>query len=464
MYKSRLEHDSLGPVELPEDALYGAQTQRAINNFPISGEPMPASFIRSLLLLKWAAAKANAQLGLIPVNMAQSIGMAAERLLNDTDMMKHFPVDIFQTGSGTSTNMNANEVLANLAMKIYGRPISPNDHINFGQSSNDIIPSVIHISSACGITENLTPALEHLSSSIRQKAVKLTGVVKTGRTHLMDAMPITLSQSIGAWASLIEQHSRQLRQTLAELQKLALGGTAVGTGINTDPDFARLTCEQISRFTNIPFQPAEDPCSSMSGQSTAVILSGQLKATATSLIKISNDLRWMNSGPLTGLAEIQLEALQPGSSIMPGKVNPVIPEAVAMAASQTIGHDSAITIAAQSGNFELNVMLPLIANNLLQSIHLLSTSSRLLADQAITSFSINQDRLQKALDHNPILVTALAPQIGYEKAAMIAKQAYREGRPVIEIAEQQTDLSRAQLKQLLDPRLLTLGGLIDQQK
>lgn len=456
---SRTETDSMGSIELPADALYGPQTQRAINNFPVSGQQLPVSFIRALLLAKWAAAKANAELDLIPVNMAQSIAMAVERLLNDAKLMQHFPVDIYQTGSGTSSNMNANEVLASLASKVYGQPISPNDHINFGQSSNDIIPSVIHISAAIELDAELIPALQHLASSIRKKATTLSGHVKTGRTHLMDAMPVTMAQSLNAWASLVEHHIQQLQQIQQELQQLVQGGTAVGTGINTHADFSALFCQTLSTLTSLEFKPAADLFAGISGQSTTVTLSGQLKATATSLMKIANDLRWMNSGPLAGLGEIELEALQPGSSIMPGKVNPVIPEAAAMAAAQVIGNDSAVTIAAQSGNFELNVMLPLVANNLLSSITLLSNSSRLLADKAITSFTVNQTQLEHALARNPILITALNPVIGYEKAAAIAKQAYKEKRPIIDVAEENTELSRQELSQLLDPARLTKGGL-----
>ncbi len=373
--------------------------------------------------------------------------------------MRHFPVDVFQTGSGTSSNMNANEVLATVATEIYGSTVSPNDHVNYGQSSNDIIPSTIHISAAIELSEHLLPALTHLAGTIHGKAETVHGHVKTGRTHLMDAMPVRMSQSLNGWAAQIEQNILHLQQLQPSLQTLAQGGTAVGTGINAHPEFAVKFNEALSLQTGLEFKPAGNLFSRMGSQDIAVALSGQLKTTAVSIMKIANDLRWMNSGPLAGLAEIELEALQPGSSIMPGKVNPVIPEAAAMASAQVIGNDAAITIAGQSGNFELNVMLPLVANNLLHSIRLLANSSRLLADKAISSFRVNEDKLKEALSRNPILVTALNPIIGYLKAAEIAKQAYKEGRPVIDVAAEQTDISFDELTRLLDPAKLTEGGL-----
>ncbi|SIS89736.1 class II fumarate hydratase [Neptunomonas antarctica] len=455
----RFERDSMGELAVPADALYGAQTQRAINNFPISKQPLPEAFIRALLHAKAAAAIANASLDEIPEAMGKAINEAVNVLLKDADIMQHFPVDIFQTGSGTSTNMNANEVLATLTTPLYGSSVNPNDHINHGQSSNDIIPSCIHISAAIELSEHLLPALSHLANVIHIKAHAVDGSIKTGRTHLMDAMPIKLSQCLGAWASQIEHNIQHIQQLQPSLQHLAQGGTAVGTGINAHPEFAALFCAELSARTNILFSPADNFFAQISSQDTAVALSGQLKTTAVSLMKIANDLRWMNSGPLAGLGEIELEALQPGSSIMPGKVNPVIPEAAAMVAAQVIGNDATITIAGQSGNFELNVMLPLIASNLLNSIQLLSRISHLLADKAIASFTVNDAKLTETLARNPILVTALNPIIGYQKAADIAKQAYKEKRPIIEVAAEQTNLTTEELTLLLDPTKLTRGGL-----
>lgn len=459
MSKMRIEHDSMGQLEVPEDALYAAQTQRAINNFTVSGLAMPESFIRALLRAKAAAATANSQLDQIPGELAQAIIKAVEELLQAPNLMAHFPVDVFQTGSGTSSNMNANEVLATLASRHYGDTVSPNDHVNCGQSSNDIIPSTIHISAAVEIHEQLLPSLQHLAKSIRQKADSVDQYVKTGRTHLMDAMPVRMSQSLNGWATQIEQNIKQVEDLQPMLRSLAQGGTAVGTGINAHPDFAEKYAAALSRDTGLEFKPAANFFSHISSQDIAVAVSGQLKTTAVSIMKIANDLRWMNSGPLAGLGEIELEALQPGSSIMPGKVNPVIPEAAAMVAAQVMGNDTTITIGGQSGNFELNVMLPVIAHNLLQSIQLLSNVSRLLADKAISSFQVNADKLTEALDRNPILVTALNPVIGYLKAAEIAKQAYKEKRPVVDVAVENTDLSREELVKLLDPAKLTSGGL-----
>ena len=459
MTETRIAKDSMGELEVPVDALYAAQTQRAVNNFPVSGQPMPEAFIRALLQAKAAAALANVSLEQIPADMGQAINQAVQGLLNDENLMQHFPVDIFQTGSGTSSHMNANEVLATLASDIYGQPVGANDHINCGQSSNDIIPSTIHISAAVELAESLLPALEHLVEVTRDKAQAVDKYVKTGRTHLMDAMPIRMSQGLESWATQIEQNIEQLKAIQPQLQSLAQGGTAVGTGINAHTDFAERFNQELSQITGLTFKPADNFFTHIGSQDVAVSLSGQLKATAVSILKIANDLRWMNSGPLAGLGEIELEALQPGSSIMPGKVNPVIPEAAAMVSAQVIGNDAAITVGGQSGNFELNVMLPMIASNLLNSINLLTNVSRLLADKAVASFKVNEAKLNEALSRNPILVTALNPIIGYMKAAEIAKQAYKEGRPVIDVAAENTDLSVDELKKLLDPAKLTQGGL-----
>ncbi|WP_111494931.1 class II fumarate hydratase [Marinobacter bohaiensis] len=456
---TRIERDSMGELEVAEQALYAAQTQRAINNFPVSGRPMPEPFIRALLLAKKAAAQANARLDLLDATMGAAIGEAVDHLLAQDNLMQHFPVDVFQTGSGTSSNMNANEVLATLASRNSGETISPNDHVNYGQSSNDIIPSTIHISAALELNERVLPALAYLSDAIKAKAETVKDQVKTGRTHLMDAMPVRLDQSLLSWASQIDQNIEALKNTQPMLQSLAQGGTAVGTGINAHPEFAENFNQQLTELTGVRFTPAANLFTHIGTQDVAVSVSGQLKMTAVSLMKIANDLRWMNSGPLAGLSEIELEALQPGSSIMPGKVNPVIPEATAMVAAQVMGNDTTITVAGQSGNFELNVMLPLVARNLLESMTLIGNVSRLLADKAIATFTVNESSLKQALSRNPILVTALNPIIGYLKAAEIAKLAYKEGRPVIDVAVENTDLSREELERLLDPAKLTLGGL-----
>jgi fumarate hydratase, class II len=454
----RVERDSMGELKVPASALWGAQTQRAVQNFPISGIPMPPAFVRALGLIKWAAADANRSLKLLPAPIAKAIQTAALEVA-DGKHLDQFPIDVFQTGSGTSSNMNANEVIAKLATQALGKPVHANDHVNMCQSSNDVIPSAIHVSAALEITGKLLPALEHLQKTIDKKAKNVAGVVKTGRTHLMDAMPVRLDQELSGWSAQILSNVFRLKGTLPRLTGLAQGGTAVGTGINAHPEFSAKFNAALAKRTGVAFHPLDNFFEAMSSQDTAVEVSGQLKTTAVSLMKIANDLRWMNSGPLAGLAEIALPALQPGSSIMPGKVNPVIPEAVAMVAAQVVGNDATITIAGQSGNFQLNVMLPVVALNLLQSIELLANAARVLADSAIAGFAVNQGRLDDALDRNPILVTALNPVIGYEKGAAVAKQAYKEGRPIREVAEQETDLSAAELKRLLDPLELTKGGI-----
>jgi fumarate hydratase, class II len=457
--KMRIEKDSMGELDVPENALYGAQTQRAINNFSISGEPLPEAFIRSLILIKAAAARANQTLECITPDMSKAIQNACDELLNADDLMQHFPVDVFQTGSGTSSNMNANEVIATLSSRYYGSVVNPNDHVNYGQSSNDVIPSAIHISATLELTGHLLPALEHLKDTIVEKGTALAGYTKTGRTHLMDAMPVRLDQTFHAWAAQLQDNIDNLTYLESKTTKLAQGGTAVGTGINAHPEFAVLFAKELSDLTKVTFTKGQNFFALIGSQDTAVALSGQLKAVAVTYMKIANDLRWMNSGPLAGLGEISLHALQPGSSIMPGKVNPVIPEATAMVAAQVIGNDAAITIGGQSGNFELNVMLPMIAKNLLNSIKLLANSGQLLADNAIATLTVNEDKLNEALHRNPILVTALNPIIGYAKAADIAKRAYKESRPVVDVAEEETDLGREELLALLDPAKLTHGGI-----
>ena len=454
----RIERDSLGEVKVPKDALYAAQTQRAIDNFPISPLCFPRQFIRAIGLIKGAAATVNLDLGQIDAEMAAAIQSASAEVAHGAHDA-HFPLDIFQTGSGTSTNMNANEVIATLASRILGRSVHPNDHVNMGQSSNDVIPSAIHVSAYLAVVEDLLPALQQLQETLDAKAADVDDIVTTGRTHLMDAMPIRLSQELGGWSNQIDKGQRRLRDALARLAELAQGGTAVGTGINAHPEFGERIAAKLTEMTAQPFRISENYFESLSSQDAAVELSGQLKTIATSLMKMANDLRWMNSGPIAGIGEIELPALQPGSSIMPGKINPVIPEAVAMVAAQVTGNDVTITIGGQSGSFQLNVMLPVIAYNLLQSISILAGASCLLADRAIAGFAVNAERIGRLVDRNPILVTALNPVIGYELGAQIAKTAYAQGRTLKEVALEMTDLSADELDELLDPRKLTEGGI-----
>ena len=454
----RIEHDSMGELEVPEDALWGAQTQRAVNNFPISGLTMPRQFIKALGLVKWAAAGANAELGLLKSEVAIGVQKAALAVASG-EYDAHFPIDVFQTGSGTSSNMNANEVISHVATAALGADVHPNDHVNMSQSSNDVIPTCVHVSAALAIHEQLLPALQHLSATLEAKAEETDSVVKTGRTHLMDAMPVTLGQELRAWQFQIDQGVARINDTMQRLTALAQGGTAVGTGINAHPKFGTKVAVLLSEHTGVPFEAAANQFQSLSCQDAAVETSGQLRTLAVSLTKIANDLRWMNSGPLAGIGEIALPALQPGSSIMPGKVNPVIPEAVAMVCAQVIGNDTTIMMGGQSGNFQLNVMLPVVAYNLLQSIEILATASKVLADKAIAGFAVNEENIQRALGRNPILVTALNPVIGYELGAAVAKKAYAEGRAVKDVAMEMTDLTDEELDRLLDPAALTEGGI-----
>ena len=456
----RTEHDSMGELKVPAEALWGAQTQRAVENFPVSGLTMPREFIRALGLMKACAASANQKLGYLKSTQASAIRKAAERVAAG-EFDAQFPIDIFQTGSGTSSNMNANEVIAHIASRDSKGKIHPNDHVNYGQSSNDVIPTAIQVSAALATHEQLLPALKHLRRTIDRRARELSRVAKTGRTHLMDAMPVTFGQELSGWAAQVGSAIERIEDSLKRMRRLPQGGTAVGTGINADPKFARAICAELSKASSLKFSPSENFFEGMSSQDAAVELSGQLKTLACSLMKISNDLRWMNSGPLAGLSEIELPALQPGSSIMPGKVNPVIPEAMTMVCAQVIGNDATITIAGQSGNFQLNVMLPVLAYNLLQSISILANASRLLADKAIAGFKVSTSRVNQALALNPILVTALNPVIGYEKGAAIAKQAYKQKRPIMDVALETSGLSKQQLQKLLDPLALTKGGIAD---
>ncbi|MFM2579033.1 class II fumarate hydratase [Vibrio fortis] len=454
----RIEKDSMGEVKVPANALYQAQTQRAADNFSFSSHTMPASFIQALAFIKQAAANTNAQLGHLEGDIAHAIIDASQEII-DGQHLEQFPVDVYQTGSGTSSNMNANEVIATLASRALQGDVSPNDHVNMGQSSNDVVPTAIQVSVALTVEKQLLPALAHLSDVLATKQMQVADVVKTGRTHLMDAMPITLSQELGGWKFQIDHAKQGIESSLEAVKALAQGGTAVGTGINADPRFADAFAHNLSQTTKLQLSSSENFFFNLSSQDAIVALSGQLKTAAVAIMKIANDLRWMNSGPLAGLGEIELQALQPGSSIMPGKVNPVIPEAAAMAAAQVIGNDTTITVAGQSGNFQLNVMLPVIAHNVLESIELLSNSSVALADKAVATFTVRQDNLDDALAKNPILVTALNPVIGYLKAADIAKKAYKEGLPILDVAERETDIPREELASLLNPSQLTKGGI-----
>ncbi|MCG5536392.1 class II fumarate hydratase [Ectothiorhodospira mobilis] len=453
----RIERDSMGEVAVPADALYGAQTQRAVDNFPMSGMPLPPAFIRALGEVKAACARVNGELGLLPPEKAAAIQRAAEAVARG-EHAKQFPVDVFQTGSGTSSNMNANEVIAHLASMELGAPVHANDDVNRGQSSNDVIPTALHVSARLGLKHHLLPALEDLPRALESRARALDHVVKTGRTHLMDALPIRLGQEVGAWGRQVRYGIERLQDSAVRLEELAIGATAVGTGVNAPAGFGEAVARDLARRTGVPFRPKPDRFEALAAQDSAVEISGQLRTVAVSLMKICNDLRWMNSGPLAGLGEITLPPLQPGSSIMPGKVNPVAPEAVAMACTQVMGNDAAVAVAGQSGNFQLNVMLPVIAHNLLQSVELLANGARLLATRVIPGFGVDEERMRRALEHNPILVTALNPVIGYEQGAAIAKRAYREGRPILEVARERTDLDEERLRALLDPMALARGG------
>ena len=456
----RIERDSMGEMNVPANALYGASTARAVENFPISPLRLPRSFIRALGLIKFAAARVNQDLGLLSEEKSKLIQQAAREVI-DGQWDADFPIDVFQTGSGTSTNMNANEVIASRSAQIVGsgRPIHPNDDVNMCQSSNDVIPSTIHVAAYLEITEHLLPALAKLQKAFEDKAAETDDVVKMGRTHLMDAMPVRMSQEIGGWAAQVKLARARVESSLPRLAQLAIGGTAVGTGINAHPEFGARMAAELSKLTGQPFVEAEDHFAAQAAQDTAVEVSGQLKAFAAGLMKIANDLRWMNSGPQGGLGEIVLPALQPGSSIMPGKINPVIAEAAMMVAAQVTGNDATITISAQMGNFELNVMLPIIAYNLLESIDLLASTSNVLAEKAVTGITVNREWMADVVERNPIMVTALNPIIGYDAAAKIAKRAYAENRKVKEVAQEMTDLSAEELDRLLDADDLTRGGI-----
>ena len=460
--KYRIEKDSLGDVKVPQKALWGAQTQRALDNFTISGIkfafPFGRSFIEALGIIKFSAAAANQKLKLLSAKKAAPIKAASKDVIKGL-YDDAFPLDVFQTGSGTSTNMNANEVISNLASKASKLSIDANDDVNMSQSSNDVIPTAICISALIDMHRLLLPNLDILIKSIDTKMLKLKGKVKTGRTHLMDAMPIDFSQELSGWKAQLEASKRSLVTATNRMNELSQGGTAIGTGINSHKDFSKNFCIQVNQVSKLKTKPAKNFFQGLSSVDNAVELSSALKNLSIVLMKISNDLRWMNSGPLTGLGEIELEALQPGSSIMPGKVNPVIPEAVAMACADVIGNDTSITVAGQSGNFQLNVMLPVVAYNLLKSINLLGNAMPLLANKAIKTFKVKTKNIDESLSKNPILVTALNRIIGYSKAAAIAKKAYKENKPIIDIAHEETGMSKAELKKLLNPSKLTKGGI-----
>jgi fumarate hydratase class II len=456
MKSYRLEHDSMGEVSIPQDALFGPQTQRAVNNFTISPKQLPWPFIRALAWIKQAAAETNTALGLLDEKSGEAIRDAAGEIAQGA-YKEHFPVPVFQTGSGTSTNMNINEVICGIARR-HGIILSPNDQVNFGQSSNDVIPTALHLAAAEGLKDRLDPALAGLAASIRRKGEEEAGTLKTGRTHLMDALPIYLQDEMEAWAVQIDECRERLVDVLPRLLRLPLGGTAVGSGLNCHPEFPAMSVKRLSEITAMACTSSPSFFKGLSSLDTVVEASGHLKTTAVVLMKIANDLRWMNSGPLAGLGEITLPALQPGSSIMPAKVNPVIPEAVCMAAAQAIGNDTVVTLAGQAGNFQLNTMLPLAAANLLEAIDLLAGSARSLAELAIDGMRVDREVCDRALARNPILVTALTPEIGYLQAAALARMAIDQGKTILEVALDETEVPRNTLKRLLDPHNLAKGG------
>ncbi|MEQ8821862.1 MAG: class II fumarate hydratase [Sumerlaeia bacterium] len=459
MTEFRIEKDSMGEIKVPADALYKAQTQRAVDNFPVSDLRMPRLMIRALGLVKRSAAVVNKDLGLLDAALADAIVAAADEVIAG-QWDAQFVVDIFQTGSGTSTNMNTNEVLATRASKIGGIAVHPNDHVNMGQSSNDVFPTAIHVAAYLAAAETLIPGLKHLKGALEKKAGEVAHITKTGRTHLMDAMPLTLGQELGGWAFQVGQGIERVEATLPRVALLPQGGTAVGSGINAHPEFGARVAKELSKQTGLPFAESPNHFAAQAALDGPTELSGQLKVTATALMKISNDMRWMNSGPIAGLGEIALPSLQPGSSIMPGKVNPVICESMMMVAAQVIGNDLSVAIGNERGNFQLNVMMPMMAYNLVQSLTIMGNACVMLADKAVAGFTVNEDRIASLIGKNPILVTTLNPVIGYEKAAKIAKTAYAEGRALIDVALELTDLSREELEKLLDPKQMTEGGIM----
>ena len=455
----RRERDSMGEVEVPRDALFGAQTRRALDNFPISELRKPRRFIEALGAIKLEAANVNHELGLLEEGVKNAIVEAAEEVV-DGRLDNQFVLDVFQTGSGTSTNMNANEVVSNRAIQILGgelgskEPVHPNDHVNMGQSSNDVVPTAIHLSALISIKEDLLPALEKLQGALEDKSREFDEVVKTGRTHLQDATPIRLGQEFKGYAGQVQRSIGRVRKAQEDLTEVALGGTAVGTGVNTHPEFAGKVCERLSERFGVEVRETENHFQAQSAMDGAVFVSGALKTVAVSLMKVANDIRWLGAGPRANLAEIALPEVQPGSSIMPGKVNPVIAESTMMVAAQVIGNDATIALAGQGGNFELNTMLPLIAYNLLQSIDILGGAAANLANQTVVGLEATE-RGPELVEKGLMLATALAPEVGYDKAAEIAKEAFKTGKTIREIAREQTDLSDEELDEVLDAKKMT---------
>jgi fumarate hydratase class II len=451
----RIEHDTMGPVQVPAEALYGAETQRAVENFPISNMRFSRAFLSALGLVKMAAARANRQIGVLPAPIASAIEKAAQEVM-DGRHDSQFVVDVFQTGSGTSTNMNANEVIATRAAAILGHTettaVHPNDHVNRSQSSNDVFPTALHIAAARSGHETLLPAMEALRQALETKRHQFWNILKIGRTHLQDAVPMRVGQEFGGYARQVELSQSRIRKALEDLYELPLGGTAVGSGLNAAPDFAKTAIAILAERTGLPFREAQNHFEAQAARDAAVFFSGALKTYALALTKIANDIRWLGSGPRCGLGELLLPEVQPGSSIMPGKVNPVIAESVLMACAQVIGHDAAISWSAGSGALELNTMMPVIAYDLLESIDLLAAASRNFADRCIRGLQVNEARLQESLERSLALATALTPEIGYERAAALAKAAYTSGRTIREVAEEQSGIPREKLDGLLDPR------------
>ncbi|MGW3178012.1 class II fumarate hydratase [Kitasatospora sp. NPDC001119] len=459
MQEYRIEHDSMGEVRVPADAKWQAQTQRAVENFPVSGQRLERAHIAALARIKAAAARVNARLGVLDEETAEAIAAAAEEVAEGR-WDDQFPVDVFQTGSGTSSNMNTNEVIATLAGERLGRPVHPNDHVNASQSSNDVFPSSIHIAATSAVTHDLVPALEHLAEALERKAAEFARVVKSGRTHLMDATPVTLGQEFGGYAAQVRHGRERLLATLPRVAELPLGGTAVGTGINTPPGFPEAVIAEVARATDLPLTEARNHFEAQGARDALVELSGQLRTVAVGFTKIANDLRWMGSGPRTGLGEINLPDLQPGSSIMPGKVNPVLPEVVLMVAAQVVGNDATVTLAGASGNFELNVMLPVLARNVLESVRLLANSARLLADRTVDGITANVERAREYAESSPSVVTPLNRYIGYEEAAKVAKQALAERKTIRQVVlergyVEQGRLTVEQLDEALDVLRMT---------
>jgi fumarate hydratase class II len=458
----RIEHDTMGEVKVPAEALWRAQTQRAVENFPISGRGLERAQIRALGLLKGAAARVNERLGVLDADVAKAIAGAADEVA-DGRHDEHFPIDVFQTGSGTSSNMNANEVIATLASKALGRDVHPNDHVNASQSSNDTFPTTIHVAATEAVVREVIPALEHLADTIEGRAAEWADLVKSGRTHLMDAVPVTLGQEAGAWAAQVRYGIERLTDTLPRLGELPIGGTAVGSGLNAPEGFGAAVSAELASLTGLPLTEARDHFEAQASQDSVVEVSGQLRTVAVGLFKIANDVRWLGSGPRTGLGELALPDLQPGSSIMPGKVNPVIPEATMMVVAQVIGNDAAVAFAGAQGNFQLNVMLPVIARNVLESARLLSAVAKLLADKVFTGAVANVDRMRELAESSPSIVTPLNRYLGYEEAASIAKQSLKERRTIREVVLERGHvkngkLTEAQLDEALDVLRMARGG------